>query len=105
MRKKRKEKFTTIKDVSLEAGVSIATVSRVINNGRVRSEKKKKVIVESNGKVGGGRLGRRGGECEDQEEEGDKEEKEEDEEKEDEEDEEHRNQGRTDTRRPVRGRG
>ncbi len=44
MRKKREEKYITIKDVAKEANVSIATVSRVINNGNVKPEKKKKSI-------------------------------------------------------------
>ncbi len=44
MRKKRDEKFITIKDVAKEANVSIATVSRVINSGNVKLEKRKKVI-------------------------------------------------------------
>ncbi len=44
MRKKREEKYTTIKDVAQEADVSIATVSRVINNGNVKPDKKRKVL-------------------------------------------------------------
>ncbi len=44
MRKKREEKYTTIKDVAKEADVSIATVSRVINSGNVKPEKKRKVL-------------------------------------------------------------
>lgn len=44
MRKPREEKFVTIKDVAKESGVSIATVSRVMNNGRVKDEKKQKVL-------------------------------------------------------------
>ncbi|MGL5021392.1 MAG: LacI family DNA-binding transcriptional regulator [Mycoplasmatales bacterium] len=45
MRKPRDEKFITIKDVALKAGVSIATVSRVMNNGRVSALKKKNVLI------------------------------------------------------------
>ena len=45
MRKPRDEKFITIKDVALKAGVSIATVSRVMNNGRVSALKKKNVLA------------------------------------------------------------
>ncbi len=44
MRKKREEKFITIKDVAKESGVSIATVSRVINNGNVKADKKRRVL-------------------------------------------------------------
>lgn len=46
MRKKREdnEKYITIKDVAEDAGVSIATVSRTINDGSVRLEKRKKVL-------------------------------------------------------------
>ncbi len=44
MRKKRSEKFITIKDVAKEADVSIATVSRVINNGSVKADKRKRIL-------------------------------------------------------------
>lgn len=44
MRKKRETKYVTIKDVAEEAEVSIATVSRVLNNGRVRTERKRRVL-------------------------------------------------------------
>lgn len=46
MRTKRTgpDKYITIKDVAADAGVSIATVSRAINNGSIRLEKKKRVL-------------------------------------------------------------
>ncbi len=44
MRKKRETKYVTIKDVAEKADVSIATVSRVLNNGRVRPERKRRVL-------------------------------------------------------------
>jgi hypothetical protein len=44
MRKPRAEKFITIKDVAQRADVSIATVSRVMNSGRVSAVKKKRVL-------------------------------------------------------------
>lgn len=44
MRKKRETKYVTIKDVAKEADVSIATVSRVLNNGRVKPERKRRVL-------------------------------------------------------------
>lgn len=44
MRKKRETKYVTIKDVAEHAEVSIATVSRVLNNGRVRPERKRRVL-------------------------------------------------------------
>lgn len=44
MRKKRETKYVTIKDVAEHADVSIATVSRVLNNGRVRPERKRRVL-------------------------------------------------------------
>ncbi len=44
MRKKREEHYITITDVAKEAGVSIATVSRVINNGKVRDVKRRAVL-------------------------------------------------------------
>ncbi len=44
MRKKREEQYITITDVAKEAGVSIATVSRVINNGKVRDVKRRAVL-------------------------------------------------------------
>ncbi len=44
MRKKREEQYITITDVAREAGVSIATVSRVINNGRVKEAKRRSVL-------------------------------------------------------------
>ncbi len=44
MRKKREESYITITDVAKEAGVSIATVSRVINNGNVRDAKRRAVL-------------------------------------------------------------
>lgn len=46
MRKPREkdEKFITIKEVAAEAGVSIATVSRVINNIKVKEARKKAVL-------------------------------------------------------------
>ncbi|WOO87336.1 LacI family DNA-binding transcriptional regulator [Mollicutes bacterium LVI A0039] len=44
MRKKRETKYVTIKDVALKADVSIATVSRVLNNGRVKPERKRRVL-------------------------------------------------------------
>lgn len=45
MRNKREEQYITIKTVAEEAGVSIATVSRVINSGIVKDRNKKKVIA------------------------------------------------------------
>lgn len=44
MRKPRDEKFITIKEVAAYAGVSIATVSRVMNSGKVSETRKKKVL-------------------------------------------------------------
>ncbi len=44
MRKKREEEYVTIKTVAKEAKVSTATVSRVINGGRVKEEKKRQVL-------------------------------------------------------------
>lgn len=44
MRKKRDVKYVTIKDVAKDADVSIATVSRVLNNGIVKNERKKRVL-------------------------------------------------------------
>lgn len=46
MRKKREESYITIKEVAIEAKVSIATVSRVINDGRV-SEKRKRQVLDA----------------------------------------------------------
>lgn len=48
MRKKRETKYVTIKDVAQQADVSIATVSRVLNNGRVRPERKRRVLDAMN---------------------------------------------------------
>ncbi len=48
MRKKRETKYVTIKDVAEKAEVSIATVSRVLNNGRVRPERKRRVLDAMN---------------------------------------------------------
>ncbi len=48
MRKKRETKYVTIKDVAEKADVSIATVSRVLNNGRVRPERKRRVLDAMN---------------------------------------------------------
>ncbi len=45
MRTKREETFISIKDVAKKAEVSIATVSRVINNGRVSEQRKVKVLA------------------------------------------------------------
>lgn len=44
MRKPREESYVTIKDVAKKADVSIATVSRVINDGKVSENRKKKVL-------------------------------------------------------------
>lgn len=44
MRKKRTEAYVTINDVAEKANVSIATVSRVLNGGRVREERKMRVL-------------------------------------------------------------
>lgn len=44
MRSKREETFISIKDVAEKADVSIATVSRVINNGRVSEKRKIRVL-------------------------------------------------------------
>ncbi len=44
MRKKREETFISIKDVAEKADVSIATVSRVINNGKVSEPRKIRVL-------------------------------------------------------------
>ncbi len=44
MRTKREESFISIKDVAKEANVSIATVSRVINNGSVSEQRKVRVL-------------------------------------------------------------
>lgn len=44
MRKKREDKYVTIKTVAEEANVSTATVSRVINGGIVKDEKKRAVL-------------------------------------------------------------
>lgn len=44
MRKPRDEKFITIKEVAIEANVSIATVSRVMNNGKVSEVRRKRVL-------------------------------------------------------------
>lgn len=48
MRKKRETKYVTIKDVAEMADVSIATVSRVLNNGKVRPERKRRVLDAMN---------------------------------------------------------
>ncbi len=44
MRKPRDESFVTIKHVASKANVSIATVSRVMNNGRVSAKRRKLVM-------------------------------------------------------------
>lgn len=44
MRKKQNYGFVTIRDVAKKAEVSTATVSRVINNGNVKYERKKRVL-------------------------------------------------------------
>lgn len=44
MRKKRETQYVTIKEVAQHADVSIATVSRVLNNGQVRPERKRRVL-------------------------------------------------------------
>lgn len=44
MRKKREDKYATITEVAKEAGVSIATVSRVLNNGKVREVRRRRVM-------------------------------------------------------------
>lgn len=45
MRKKSDRDFVTIKDVAKDSEVSIATVSRVINGGSVKLDKKKRVLA------------------------------------------------------------
>ncbi len=48
MRKKRETKYVTIKDVAKKADVSIATVSRVLNNGKVGADRKIRVLNAMN---------------------------------------------------------